>query len=118
YLLRLIENLRQRGYFVVGRKRVWFRLRKMQARLLFDSIAQGDISRQGDHRHAAPRERGLHGNLENTGHLLRLRNQFAVVATLLENKFGVRLLKIPAADFAAWNLRRDCENGNTAMATV
>ena len=90
----------------------------MQTRLLFDGIAQRDISRQGDDRHAAPRERGLHRNLQNPRHLLGLGNQFTVVAALREEMFRVRLLKIAAADFIAGNLRGDGEDGNTAAVTV
>ena len=47
-LLRLIENFRQRRDFVIGRTHVGFLLGKMQLRLLFDGIAQRDISRQGN----------------------------------------------------------------------
>src|SRR3989442_1234849 len=117
-LRRLIENLGQRSDFVLGRTHAWCRLRKMQPRLLFDRIAQGDISRQGNHRNPASRECGLHGNLQDPGHLLGLRNQFTIVAALREEVFRAGLLKISAADFIAWNLRRDGQDRNTATVTV
>jgi hypothetical protein len=47
----------------------------------------------------------LHGDLDDTGHLLRLGNQFAVMAALREEMLGVGFLEIAAADFVTRNLR-------------
>ena len=79
----------------------------MQARLLFDRIAQGDVSRDRDHCNPTPGERGLHRNLQDAGHLLGLRNQFAIVAALRKKMFGTGFLKVSAPDFVAGNLRGD-----------
>ena len=98
-LLRPVENLRQTRDFVIGGTNGWSRRRKMQARLLLDGVAQGDVSRDGDHRNATPRKCGLHRNLQNARHLLGLRNQFAVMAALREEMFRMGFLKISAADF-------------------
>ena len=117
-LLRLIENLRQRRDFVIGRTHLWFRLGKMETGPLFNGVAQGDISGQGNDRHAAPRERRLHRNLQHARHLLGLRNQLTVMAALREEMFRVGFLKIAAADFVAGNLRRNGENRNTVALAV
>ena len=90
----------------------------METRLLFDGIAQRDISGQGNDRHPAPRERGLHGNLQHPRHLLGLRNQFTVMAALREEMFRVGFLKIATANFVAGNLRRNRENRNTVALAV
>ena len=85
---------------------------------LLDRIAQGDVSGQGDHRDAAPRERGLHGDLQDAGHLLGLGHQLAVVAALGEEMLRMGLLEVSAADLAAGNLRGDGEDRHTAAVAV
>ena len=52
------------------------------------------------------------------GHLPGLGNQFTVITALGEEMFRLGFLKISAADFMAWNLRRDGEDGDTAAMTV
>ena len=78
----VVENLGQPRDLFIGRTHGWRRLGKCNARLLFNRIAQGDVSRDDDDRNATPRERSLHRNLQHAGHLLGLRNQFAIVAAL------------------------------------
>ena len=90
----------------------------MQTWPLFNGIAQGHVARQDNDSNAAPGDCGLHGNLEDTGHLLGLRNQFTIMAALSEEMLWFGLLKISAPDFIAWNLRRDGQDGNTAAVTV
>jgi hypothetical protein len=90
----------------------------MRTRLLFDGLAQGHVSGDGDHRNAAPRERRLHGDLQDAGHLLGLGDQFTVVAALREEVFRLGFLKISAADFTAGNLRGDGENWDAAAMGV
>src|ERR1700681_46800 len=116
--LRVVQNSCQLRDFVVGRthRRLWFR--KVQTRPSFDGISEPDVTGQSYDGNAAPRDRGLYGNLKHAGHLLGLRNQIAVVAALREKMFWVGLLKISAPDFIAWNLRRNGENRNTAAMAV
>ena len=116
--LRVIERLGQRRDFVIGGTHARRRLWKVQARAVFDGIPERDVSRQGDHRNTAPHECGLHGDLEDAGHLLRLRHQLTVVTALREQMLRVRLLKVAAADFVARNLRGDGEHGDTTTMTV
>jgi hypothetical protein len=79
----------------------------MQPRSLFNGIAESHVARQHNHRDAATRDCGLHGNLQHARHLLGLRNLLAIMAALREEMFWFGLLKISAPDFIAWNLRRD-----------
>jgi hypothetical protein len=41
---------------------------------------------------------GTHGDSQHSRHLLRLRNQFAVMAAILEQMLRMRLLKVAASD--------------------
>ena len=113
-----IENLRQRSDLVIGRTHAGFRLGKCRRGRSFDGFAQRDVSGQGNDRHATPRERGLDGDLQDTGHLLGLGHQLAVVAALGEEMLRLGLLEISAADLVAGNLRGDGEDRNTAAVTV
>jgi hypothetical protein len=90
----------------------------MQTGTLFNGVSQGDISRNDHDGNTAPGDCGLYGNLQDAGHLLGLRNQFAIMAALREEVFRVGLLKISAPNFIAWNLRGDRQDGNAASVTV
>src|SRR5437588_9326661 len=83
-----------------------------------DGFAQGDVTGQCNYGNAAPRDRGLHGNFQNAGHLFGVGNQLTVVAALREKIFRMRLLKVAAANFLTWNLRGDGKNWNTAAVTI
>src|ERR1700692_3297350 len=115
---RIVQNSCQLRDFVIGRtdRRLWYC--KVQTRPSFDGFSEPDVTGQGYDGNAAPRDRGLYGNLQHAGHLLGLRNQLAIVAALREKMFWVGLLKISAPDFIAWNLRRNGENRNTAAMAV
>src|SRR5258708_2955209 len=117
-LLCLIENLRQGRQLGLGGTHQRPRLGKMQARLLFDRTAQGNISGQGHDRYTSPRERGLNRDFQDPRHLLRLGNQLAVMAALRKEMFRVGLLKVPASNLLAWNLCRHGEDRNAAAVTV
>jgi hypothetical protein len=65
-----------------------------------------DISGQGNDGHSLLADGRLHGNLQDTWHLSRGRNQLAVGAAFLKQSFGMGLLKVQRADFVTWNLRR------------
>ena len=90
----------------------------MQARLFLDRMPQRDITGDSDHRNAASRDRRLHGNLQHTRHLFRLRDEFAIMAALRKQMFRMRLLEIAAPDFRARNLRCDRKHRDTAAMTI
>src|SRR5882672_7090354 len=77
-----------------------------------------DIAGNGNDSNTAFGDGSLHGNLEHTWHLLRLRHQFAVMAALREEMFRISLLKISTANFPARNLCGDGKDGNAAALTV
>src|SRR6266852_4194940 len=77
-----------------------------------------DIAGKGNDGNTALGNCSLHGNLEHAWHLLRPRHQFAVMAALREEMFGISLLKISTANFPARNLCGDGEDWNAAALTV
>jgi hypothetical protein len=85
---------------------------------MFDGLTQGHIAWNDDDGNTATRERGLHGDLQDAVHLFGLRNELTIMAALREKMFGVSFLKISAADFAAWNLRGNGQDGNAATMAV
>ena len=95
----------------------WLRLRKMHPRPR-DGIPQGHVARNGNGRNASPRDCGLHCDLEDARHLLRLRDQFTVVTALREELIRMGLLKISAADFRAGNLRGDSQDRYAAPMAI
>jgi hypothetical protein len=108
--LRAIQPLGERGDLIVGRAQERFRLGKRQARTFAHRVVQGDVAREDDDRDAAARHRGLHRDLERARHLLRVRHQLAVVATLRKEVLRVGLLKVSAADLTGGDLRGNGEN--------
>ena len=64
------------------------------------------------------RERGLHGDFQDTRHLFGLGDQFAEVAALRKQMFGMRLLKISTANFVAGNLGGDGEDRDAAAVAI
>ena len=116
--LRAIQQRRERGDLLVGRAQERLRLGKCQARSVAHRVVQGDIARQDDDRDAAARHRGLHRDLERARHLLRVRHQLAVVATLREEVLRVGLLEVSAADLIGGDLRGNGENGYAAPVAI
>src|SRR5207245_1727330 len=110
--------LRQRRDLLIGRAYVRLRLWKERPRAVLDGIPQRDISRQDDHRDTAPRDCGLHRNLEDAGHLFGLRHHLTVVAALGEQMLRMGLLKVAASDLRAWNVRGDGEHRDATAVTV
>src|SRR5208283_175937 len=90
----------------------------MQTRPLFDGLTEGHIARDDDDGNAAAGQRSLYGDLQDAGHLSGLRDELTIMAALREEMFGVSFLKISAADFVAWNLRRNSQHGNAATMAV
>ena len=83
-----------------------------------DGISQGHISWQRNHCNATARDCSLHRDFKNAGHLLRLRDQLAVMAALREEMLRAGLLKISTPDFSAGNLCSDGKDGNAAAMAV
>src|ERR1700757_4582839 len=81
-------------------------------------MLQRDIAGNGNDSNTALGDGSLHGNFEHARHLLGLRYQLAVMATLREEMLGISLLKISAANFFARNLSGNSEDGNAAALTV
>src|ERR1700745_2350644 len=81
-------------------------------------MLERDVAGNGNHSNTALRDGSLHGNLEHTRHLFRLRYQLARMAALREEMLGIGLLKISAANFLARNLCGDGEDWNAAALTV
>src|SRR5258708_33520589 len=81
-------------------------------------MLQRDIAGNGNDSNTAFGDGSLHGNLEHARHLRRIRHQFAVMAALREEMFGISLLKISAANFPARNLCGNSEDWNAAALTV
>jgi hypothetical protein len=82
-------------------------------------LRESQCPRQGNHRNTALRDGGLHGNLQDTGHLLGMGHQFTVMTALGEEMLRVGFLEISASDFFAWNLRRNRQHWDaTAMAVI
>jgi len=117
-LLRRIEKLGQHEDLLGRRRHAGLGRGEMQARVIREGVAQGDVSGQGDDRHAAPRERRLDGDLQDPGHVLGLGHQLAIVAALREEVLRAGLLEVSAADLVAGDLRGDGEDGHPAAVTV
>src|SRR5262245_15615664 len=82
------------------------------------TLAQRHIPRNDHDGDTALREGRTHGDAQHSRHLVRLRNQFAVMAALCEEMLWTGFLKVAAADFMAGDLRRDGEDGHPAAVTV
>ncbi len=79
---------------------------------------QCDVTGNDDDRHALPGDGRAHGDSKHARHLFGLRDQFAVVAAILEQVLRVSLLEITAADFGTGNLRGDRQYGHAGAMTV
>src|SRR4029077_1239296 len=75
------------------------------ARLTVVCLLESDIARNRHNGHTLVRQRGLDGDLEHPRDLARLRNQFAVMATIAKKLVRMGFLKVIAADLLARNLR-------------
>src|SRR4029077_15168240 len=117
-LVRPIQEVRKQVEFFRRRTNGWCGFLKVQTRAVCDGMLKRDIAGNGNDSNTAFGNGSLHGNLENARHLLRLRYQFAVMAALREEMFGIGLLKISAANFPAGNLGGNGEDGNAVALTV
>src|SRR5882757_241995 len=82
------------------------------------TFAQRHIPRNDDDCNASFRDSCTHGDSQDSRHLLRLRDQFAVVAAIFKQMLRVRLLKVAASNLVTRNLCRNCEHGDTIPMTV
>src|SRR5882724_6062447 len=81
-------------------------------------FSQGHVAGQDHDRHALFGNSRSHGDAKHAGYLFGLRDQFAVVAAVLEEVLGVRLLEVRAAELSARYLSRNREHGHTTAMTV
>src|ERR1700761_7594523 len=118
YFLRSVQQACEDVDLVVGRAYGGRWLGEAQSRCLLDGFSHGYIARDGNHGNTASRERSPHSDLEHTRHLLRLRDQLAVMAALREEMLRMGLLKISAAHFVAGDLSCNRKDGNAAAMTI
>jgi hypothetical protein len=81
-------------------------------------LTQGDITGEDNNCYTSFGECGLDCDLQDTRHLLRLGNEFAVVTAFAEYAFRVSLLEILASDFVTRNMACDRENRNTTAVGI
>ena len=79
---------------------------------------QSDVARDDNDRHATLADRFADRDLEDTRHLRCGRHELAIVTAFLEQRLGMCLLEIPAADLGAWDLRGDCEHRHARAVAV
>src|SRR5580698_7689528 len=94
------------------------RFGKMEPGLRVGRFAKPDISGQYHDGDPAACDCRLHGYLQNPRHLLRLGDQFAIMAAFAEKAFRAGLLKIIAADLLAWNVGRNGHDRDAAAMAV
>jgi hypothetical protein len=70
----------------------------------------GNVARDDDQRHAALADRLADRDLEGARHLVGARDELAVMAALVEERLGMRLLEVAAAS--------DAEDRNTRAVAV
>src|SRR5690349_12191962 len=88
-LVRPVQEVRKQVEFFPRRTNGWCGFLKVQTRTVCDGMLKRDIAGNGNDSNTTFGNCGLHGNLEYARHLLRLRYQFAVMAALREEMFGI-----------------------------
>src|SRR5476649_1181203 len=89
-LLRAIEHLGGFVQFGIGRALDGYGIQNSKGKWRGGTFAQEDVAGNDDHGDAAFRQSGAHGDAEYSRHLARLGNEFAEMAAVLEEMFGVR----------------------------
>src|ERR1700722_17965789 len=115
---RVVKNLGSFAQFVFRRTHDWRRILNPQCKRRGRTFAKSHVGGNDHHGHTPLAEGSAHRDAENSWHLICLRNQFAVVAAILEQLFWTRLLKIAAAHFIAWDLCRNGKHGNPAPVAI
>ena len=82
------------------------------------TLALQNVSGDDNHRDSALGDGGAHRDPQHPRHLLRLRNQFAVVAAILEQVLGMGFLEVAAADLLAGDLRGNREHRHAAAVAI
>jgi hypothetical protein len=106
-LSRIVQHPRSLLQGVRRRERVRGRVAKPKRERRRWTLAQGDIAREDHDGDSSPGDRRAHGNPEHAWHLFRLRDQLAVVAAILEQVLGMRLLEIAASELGTGDLSGD-----------
>jgi hypothetical protein len=89
-----------------------------RGRRRFGCTLQCHVARQHHHRHAALADGLANRNLQHTRHLAGGRDELAVVAAFLEQRFRMRLLEIAAADLSRGDLRGDAEHWDARAVAI
>jgi hypothetical protein len=79
---------------------------------------RGDIAGHHHDRHAALPDRLADCDFQGARHLIGVRYELAIVAALLEQDLGMRLLEIAAPDLGRGNLRRDGQHRHPRALTI
>src|ERR1035438_2557112 len=118
HLLRVIEHpggLAQGG---VGRALNGGDVQNSEGERRRGALAQSNVAGHNDHGDAALRQRGAQRDPEDPRDLARVGDEFAEMAAILEELFGVRLLKETAADFLTRDLRSDRQHRNATAVAI
>src|ERR1019366_7909770 len=119
HLPRLVENAGGPGNLFVGRPNRCVNLWEVKTRRGTSYLTQSDITGENNNCYASFGECGLDCDLQDTRHLLRLRNDFAVVTAFAKYAFPMSLLEILSSDFATRNMACNREYRNaTAVGIV
>src|SRR5262249_47733800 len=94
------------------------RVDEANTRLAIIDFLETDIAWQHEHRYTGPCDRRLNRDLNQSGNLVGMRDRLAEMTAVDEQPFGVRFLKVPAADLAARYVRGNRQNGDAAAIAV
>jgi hypothetical protein len=94
----LVQKTGHRGELLVGGTNTRPRLPKPETRLLAHGLSQRDIAGQHHNRDTSAGACCLDRDLQDARHLLRLRHQLTIMATVTKEMFRMGLLEIPAPD--------------------
>ena len=83
------------------------------------TVSQCDVTGNDHDCHALSGDGRAHSDSEHARHLFGLRDQFAVVAAILEQVLRVSLLEVTTTNFGTGDLRSDRKYGHAgAMAVI
>ncbi len=101
-----VEIRRQLGQVIFARQQHRLAWKQPVGDLRFQGL-ESHVSRHHDHRDAALGHGDAHGPVQDLRQLLWPRDEFDVVAALLEQDLGMRGLEVVDPDFAARDMRCD-----------